>query len=218
MIKPEFGKPIDAMTMRATVEFFEDNLKILHPFMPFLTEEIWHYLRERTPAEALIISEYPTRENFDPGILEVFELVQEVVSSLRTLRKEKNIAFKEALELYVVEKEPLDPTYDVVLMKLCNVSNVSRVPGKVDNALSFRVHSNEYFVPIAASIDLQAEIGKLKEELAYQKGFLASVQKKLSNERFVSNAPEKVISNERKKEADALAKIAMIEESLQGMK
>ena len=218
MIKPEFGKPIDAMTMRATVEFFEDNLKILHPFMPFLTEEIWHYLRERTPAEALIISEYPTRENFDPGILEVFELVQEVVSSLRTLRKEKNIAFKEALELYVVEKEPLDPTYDVVLMKLCNVSNVSRVPGKVDNALSFRVRSNEYFVPIAASIDLQAEIGKLKEELAYQKGFLASVQKKLSNERFVSNAPEKVISNERKKEADALAKIAMIEESLQGMK
>ena len=214
MVKPEFGQPIDKTTYEAAVGFFENNVKILHPFMPFITEEIWQYFNERSPEEALIISAYPKTKGFDEVILEEFEMIKEVISAVRNLRKEKNISFKESLELFFVKKEEINPDFFDLIGKMCNVSKVGEVQQKLENALTFRVGPNEFFIPFSQEIDVKAETLKLQEELAYHKGFLASVQKKLSNERFVNNAPEQVILNERKKEADALAKIAMVEKSL----
>ena len=164
-----------------------------------------------------MISDYPVQEAYDPLLLKNFDRVKEVVSAVRNLRKEKNISFKESLKLFVMEKEEMDTSFDGVIQKLVNVSGLERVESKVDNTLTFRVGANEFFIPFLESIDLEAERMKLEKELEYNKGFLASVQKKLSNERFVSNAPEKVIENERKKEADALAKIEVIEQSLRSL-
>ena len=217
MIKPDFGQPIDSKTLASAISFFEGNLKLLHPFMPFITEEIWQHFRERGTGEALMISDYPVQEGYDPLLLKNFDRVKEVVSAVRNLRKEKNISFKESLKLFVMEKEEMDPSFDGLIQRLVNVSGLERVESKVDNALTFRVGANEFFIPFLESIDLEAERMKLEKELEYNKGFLASVQKKLSNERFVSNAPEKVIENERKKEADALAKIEVIEQSLRSL-
>jgi len=218
MVKPDFQQPIDAKTMEATIAFFENNVKLLHPFMPFLTEEIWQHFDERTTEQALLISDYPKQGEFDEQILAEFETVQEVISAVRNIRKEKNISFKEKLELIIVEKEQFNPDFEEVIKKLCNIFNISKVENKADNALAFRVKSNEYFIPFSENIDVEEELKKLKEELNYTKGFLISVQKKLSNERFVNNAPEQVLENERKKETDAISKIAMLEESLQGLK
>ena len=217
MIKPAFGQPIDSKTMQATINFFEDNIKILHPFMPFITEEIWQYFKERTPDEALIVSSYPEKQDFDDSILEEFELIKEIISAIRNLRKQKNISFKDSLDLFILKKEALNAEFYTLIVNMCNLSKVEETNEKIENALTFRVGSNEFFIPFAEQIDVEAETKKLEEELAYHKGFLASVQKKLSNERFVNNAPEQVISNERKKEADALAKIAMVEKSLESL-
>ena len=214
LIKPEFGQPIDKKTLEATIGFFEDNIKILHPFMPFITEDIWQYFKERNVDEALIISEYPKMKSFDEGILGEFEIIKEIISAIRNLRKQKNISFKESLALSIIKKESINQEFYTLIKKMCNLSEVIEIETKIDNALTFRVGSNEFFIPFAEEIDVVAETAKLEEELAYHRGFLASVQKKLSNERFVNNAPEQVISNEKKKEADALAKIAMVEKSL----
>jgi len=214
MVKPEFGKPIDPITLKATVDLFEDNIKILHPFMPFITEEIWQYFKERSEKEALVISTYPAQEKYDNLILDEFETIKEIISAVRNIRKQKNISFKESLELFVLKKDEVNADFYTLIKKMCNVSKVEETPKKIEKALTFRVGSNEFFIPFDLQIDVEAETIKLNEELAYHKGFLASVQKKLSNERFVNNAPEQVIANERKKEADALAKIAMVEKSL----
>ena len=214
LVKPDFGQPIDKVTLEATIGFFEDNIKILHPFMPFITEEIWQYFKERNEKEALIISKYPEQQSFDDHVLEEFEMIKEVISAIRNLRKQKSISFKESLELSLIKKEAINPDHYALIKKMCNVSEVKEIQSKIEQALTFRVGSNEFFIPFAEQIDVVAETAKLQEELAYHKGFLASVQKKLSNDRFVKNAPEQVISNEKKKEADALAKIAMVEKSL----
>ena len=214
LVKPEFGQPIDKKTLEATIGFFEDNIKILHPFMPFITEDIWQYFKERNVDEALIISEYPEMKSFDEGILGEFEIIKEIISAIRNLRKQKNISFKESLALSIIKKESINQEFYALIKKMCNLSEVIEIETKIENALTFRVGSNEFFIPFAEEIDVVAETAKLEEELAYHKGFLASVQKKLSNERFVNNAPEQVISNEKKKEADALAKIAMVQKSL----
>ena len=214
MVKPEFQKPIDAVTVGATIAFFEDNIKLLHPFMPFITEEIWQIFGKRSKEEALIVSAYPIQSGFDKSLLEDFEVTQEIVSAIRNIRKEKNISFKDKIALSVLEKESLNSNFDAVVQKLCNLSVLNKVDSKVDKALSFRVNANEFFIPFSENIDTEMEIKKMSEELTYTKGFLRSVQKKLSNERFVNNAPKIVISKERKKEADALSQIAMLEESL----
>jgi len=217
MIKPTYGSPIDKTTFNAVIGLFEDNLKILHPFMPFLTEEIWQYIGERTEDEALIVSKYPKRIAFSTKLIEDFELVKEAVSGIRTVRKEKNIAFKEAIELYVINNENLDASYNSVISKMGNISNLEIVSEPLEGALTFRVKSNEYFIPIAGAINVEEEIAKLTEELNYTIGFLNSVQKKLSNDRFVNNAPEQVVVSEKKKEADALAKIETINASLKAL-
>lgn len=217
MVKPAFGKAIDAKTFAGTVKMLEDNLKILHPFMPFLTEEIWQAITERTPEEALIISKWPEMERFDQELLTSFETAAEVISGIRSLRKEKNISFKDPLELMVLNKENLTKKFDVVIAKLGNISEQTYVEMQVEGALSFRVNSNEYFVPMAGAVDIEVEMEKLREELSYQEGFLKAVQKKLSNERFVAGAPEQVVEIERKKKADAEAKIETIKTSLQAL-
>ncbi len=218
MVKPEYGQPIDAKTSEATIALFEDNIKVLHPFMPFITEEIWQYFDTRSKEEALIISDYPVQGKFDQQLLSDFEITREIVSAIRNIRKEKNISFKEKLELFVIEKEVINEKFDNIIQKLCNLSSITKVNRKVENTLTFRVRSNEFFIPFSENINTEEELKKITEELIYTKGFLTAVQRKLSNERFVNNAPEQVIVNERKKEADAEAKIAMLEKSLTSLK
>lgn len=218
MIKPGYQQPIDRTTFEKAIEMLENNLKLLHPFMPFLTEEIWHHITERTPEQALIVSEWPKAKAFDAKLIADFDFATEVISGIRTIRKDKNIPFKDAMELKVVNNEKASTYFDSVIQKLGNVTTLEYVSDKVDGALSYRVKSNEYFIPITGNIDVEAEIAKLTEELNYIKGFLRSVQGKLSNEKFVAGAPEQVIANERKKEADALAKIATLEQSLASLK
>jgi len=214
MIKPEYQQPIDSKTHKTIIDIFENNLKILHPFMPFLTEEIWQFIAERTPEEALIISKYPKIENFDDQLISDFETVKDVVSGIRTIRKDKNISYKDTIELSVLNNENLSSVYDSVIIKLGNISEMKTVTNSVDGALTFRVQSNEYFIPISGAINIAEEVKKLTDELKYTEGFLKSVQSKLSNERFVDNAPAQVIEVERKKEADALAKIETLKSSL----
>ena len=214
MIKPAYQQPIDRATFDKAIEMLEANLKLLHPFMPFLTEEIWQYIAERTPEQALIIAEYPKVTLFDAKLIADFDFAMEVIAGVRTIRKEKNIAMKDAIDLKVINNEKVSSYFDSVIMKLGNITSLEYITDKIDGALTYRVKSNEYFIPVSGNIDIAAEIAKLTEELKYTQGFLRSVQGKLANEKFVAGAPPQVIDNERKKEADALAKIATIEQSL----
>lgn len=215
MIKPSYGQPIDTKTYSAVIEIFENNLKILHPFMPFLTEEIWQFISERIPEDALIVAKYPKVKKGGEALIKEFDFASEVISGIRTIRKEKNIAFKNAIDVAVLNNENSTKSFDALIKKLGNVESLSYTQEKIENALSFRVKSNEYFIPISSdNINIEEEIKKLTEELNYTEGFLKSVQKKLANERFVAGAPQQVVANERKKEADALAKIETIKASL----
>jgi valyl-tRNA synthetase len=218
MIKPAYQQPIDSITFAKAIEMLENNLKVLHPFMPFLTEEIWQIIAERTPEEALIVSTWPELKSFDANLISDFESTAEVISGIRTIRKDKNIPFKDAIELKVINNDSASTYFDSVVNKLGNIAALEYVSEKVDGALSFRVKSNEYFIPITGTINVEEEIAKLTTELNYTKGFLKSVESKLANEKFVAGAPEKVLANEKQKQADALAKIATIEQSLSGLK
>ena len=218
MIKPEYQQPIDAITYSKTIALLEDLMRVLHPFMPFLTEEIWHHIADRTSEEALIVSTWPTAKPKNPKLIAQFETITEVVAGIRTIRKEKNISFRDQIELKVINNDNVSTYFDTIISKLGNVSALEYVTEAIDGALTYRVKSNEYFIPISGAIDVNAEIEKLNEELKYTKGFLKSVQGKLSNTKFVDSAPEKVVAMERQKEADALAKIATIEQSLLSLK
>jgi valyl-tRNA synthetase len=218
MIKPAYQQPIDKATFDKAIEMLENNLKLLQPFMPFLTEEIWHLIAERTKEEALIISTWPELKAYDEKLIADFDNTIEVISGIRSVRKDKNLPFKDAIDLKIINNDKVSTYFDVIVTKLGNITNLEYVSEKVDSALSFRIKSNEYFIPITGSINVEEEIAKLTEELKYAQGFLKSVQAKLSNEKFVGGAPEKVLEMERKKEADTLAKIATIEQSLASLK
>ena len=218
IIKPAYQKPIDQKTFDKVIGLLENNLKLLHPFMPFLTEEIWQTIAARTSDEALIISVWPKTEAFDSDIITQFDQTIEVISGIRTIRKEKNIAFKEVIELKIINKDGFSRNFDSVVNKLGNLSAVTYVSEKVSGALSFRVKSSEYFVPIEGKLNAAEEIEKLEMEYIYLEGFLKSVENKLANEKFVSGAPEKVLANERQKQADAISKLANIKERILGLK
>ena len=218
MIKPAFGSPIDTKTYNEVIRLFEDCLKLLHPFMPFVTEEIWQQISSRTPQEALIIANYPEEKPFDEDILEEFEFIKEVISGIRTIRKEKNIAFKEEISLSIIDNEHFTTKWNSIIEKLGNVSAISYVEKATEGAISFRVKANEYFIPILDKINVEEEIKKLETELHYAEGFLKSVRAKLSNEKFVNSAPAQVVENERKKESDTLAKIETLTQSLNKLK
>lgn len=218
IIKPAYEAPIDATTFQAMIAIFEDNLKVIHPFMPFLTEEIWHYIKPRTPKEALIIARWPEVKPVNQNIVNAFSFASDVVTGVRKIRKENNISFKEKIDFSVIDHENSSDIMDAVIIKLGNLQSVNYLTEAPEGALTFRVKSNEYFVPALGVIDVAAEIKKLTEELQYTQGFLKSVQGKLSNERFVNNAPEQVVASEKKKEADALAKMETLKASLSNLK
>lgn len=218
IVKPEYQKPIDKTSYNEVLGLFEENLKLLHPFMPFLTEEVWQHIAQRSPEDALIVSRWPEVKEMDSALIADFEFASEVISGIRTIRKEKNIPQKDALELFVLNTEGVGGQMDAIILKLGNLSKMDAVDSSLDGALTFRVKSNEYFIPISGAIDVEAEIAKITEELNYTKGFLKSVEKKLGNERFVNNAPEQVVAMERKKAADAEAKIETLEKSLASLK
>ncbi|KPM31858.1 Valyl-tRNA synthetase [Croceitalea dokdonensis DOKDO 023] len=214
IVKPEYQKPIDKSTLAQVVSLFEANLKLLHPFMPFLSEEVWQHMAPRTPEQALCVAQWPKKMQTDGRLIAEFDFAKEVITGIRNVRKEKNIPVKEVLELMELNSENASARMDSIIKKLGNLSSIESVEHAVDGALSFRVKSNEYFIPIMGAIDVQAEIQKINDELKYTRGFLQSVQKKLSNERFVNNAPTQVVEMERKKVADAEAKIETLEKSL----
>ncbi|MCC1483981.1 valine--tRNA ligase [Winogradskyella immobilis] len=214
MVKPAYQQPIDAKTLKKVISIFEENLKIVHPFMPFITEDLWHYISERTPEEALIISKWPEAKPINDTLISEFDFASEVISGIRNIRKQKNIAFKDAIHFSVINNENLNTSFDAVISKLGNLETLEYISEPIEGALTFRVKSNEYFIPMAGAINVEEEIKKINEELKYAEGFLKSVQGKLSNERFVNNAPEQVVASERKKEADAVAKIETLKASL----
>lgn len=218
IIKPEYQKPIDAKTLAEVTELFEDNLRLMHPFTPFITEELWQTITDRKVEDALCINTWPKGGEVDTELLADFELVQDVISGIRTVRKEKQIAFKNEIELKTINNENLNEAYNPLIQKMGNVSSVEVIMEQLAGAASYRVKSNEYFIPLEGNIDVAAELVKLEGELKRAKGFLIGVQKKLSNERFVSSAPEAVVAIEKKKEADALAKIDTIEASMKALK
>ncbi|MDA3865441.1 MAG: valine--tRNA ligase [Salinivirgaceae bacterium] len=218
IIKPAYQQPIDAQTMKDTTRIFDRILHILHPFMPFITEEIWHYLGERKKGDSLMIDPEPQRGSYNKEDLELFEQAKEVVSGIRTVRKEKNIAMKDSLELFVNTGEDQWPAkYEAVIMKLGNISKMDKPAGNVDNATSFLVRTHELFIPVGDLIDTEAELEKLKAELEYTQGFLKTVMKKLGNERFVNNAPANVVEAEQKKKADAELKIQTLEQQISNL-
>ncbi len=219
IIKPPYQKPIDKETYRVTIEFYEKLLKLLHPFMPFITEEIWHLIKKRNDGESIMFKNIPETETYNKKIIENFELIKEIVSSVRTLRKNKNIAFKETLTLNIRAKEDeYDNTFNDVLIKSGSLSGIEFVSEKIKDAESFIVKTTEFYVPLKDKVNEEEEINKLNKELEHTNEFMNSVMKKLNNERFVQNAPANIIERERTKLADAKTKIKVLEERIASLK
>ena len=217
MVKPAYGQPIDKATYEKTLGFFDTLLKLLHPFMPFITEELWQHIYDRNEGESIMTQILNVAGNYDETIIAQFEAVKEVIGGIRTIRLQKNIAQKEALTLEVVGESPVSK-YNAVIAKLCNLSAINAVAAKAEGAAAFMVGTTEYAVPLGNLINVEEELKKLEADLKYQEGFLQSVLKKLSNEKFVSKAPANVIEMERKKQADAETKIAALKESIAALK
>lgn len=219
MIKPAYGQPIDKVTYQATLDYFEKLLELLHPFMPFITEELWQHIAPRKEGESIMVAQVavPHATESDDKLAGDMETVKNIVAGVRAIRNQKNIPLKEALELCISGENAFEK-YDSVLLKMANLSAVKTVNGKVSGAASFMVGTTEYSVPIGNLIDVEAEIKKQEAELKHLEDFLASVQKKLSNANFVAHAPEKVVEMERKKQADAETKIAAVKASLAELK
>lgn len=217
MVKPAYGQPIDKVTYEKTLAFFETLLKLLHPFMPFITEELWQHIYDRQPGESIMTQTLVKDMPYNEALIAQFEAVKEVISGIRTIRLQKNIAQKEALALEVTGENPV-AGFGSVIAKLCNLSEIKQVETKSEGAAAFMVGTTEYAVPLGNLINVEEELKKLEADLKYQEGFLQSVMKKLSNEKFVNKAPANVIEMERKKQADAETKIAALKESIAALK
>jgi valyl-tRNA synthetase len=218
MIKPGYQHPIDRKTLETTKSFFEDILKLAHPFTPFIAEELWHLISKRAEGEDMIVAQWPEVTHTDSEVLTQFGRATDVITNIRNIRKKNNIANKVKMDLFIKKNKDLDASFDSVLLKMGNLSQLEYVNDKIENSNTFIVDGNEYFVPFGNTIDIEAEREKLTEELNYAEGFLKSVQKKLQNERFVSGAPEQVVAIERKKESDAMDKIAILREKVAALK
>ena len=216
MIKPAYQKPIDATTLEQAIGHLESVLKMIHPFMPFLSEEVWSLLRDREDSDCIVVAQWPKVEDYQKSTIEDMDMAMKVITELRTFRKKQNIPNKESIKLMIKENDHISKENDVLISKLCN-AELSYVSEKQDGSFTFVTNNNEYYIPLEGTVDIEAEKKKISEELEYTKGFLKSVSKKLSNERFVNNAPEQVVAVERKKQADAEAKIKLLEEQLQNL-
>ncbi|MDR1332480.1 MAG: valine--tRNA ligase [Tannerella sp.] len=219
MIKPGYQQPVDRKSLEATLAFFDSLLRLLHPFMPFITEELWQALADRRPGESIMISDMPlpraeTRE--EAGILDDFGDVRDVIANIRSIRLQKNIAQKETLVLQVPASH--DAAYDTVISKMTNLSAIEKTPEKTPGSVSFLVGTREYAVPLLANINADEEIARLEAEIEYTEGFLASVMKKLGNAKFVANANPDVVANERKKQSDAQTRLSTLHENLAQLK
>lgn len=218
-IKPAYQQPIDALTLRSTLGFFDRLLRILHPFMPFITEELWQLISTREKGESLMLASLPTPEKYDKSLLKDFTIVTEIITQIRTIRKDKNLGKNEMLRLLVRNESNGDypKEMEAVLKKMGVISEISESNEKVDGAISFIVKNVEYYLPLGDLMNADEEISRLEKELEYTLGFKKSVQKKLENERFVSNAPEIVVYSERKKLADAEAKIKTLKDQIDSL-
>jgi valyl-tRNA synthetase len=219
IVKPPYQQPIDEKTYGEVVELFDQLLRLMHPFIPFITEEIWQLLKERKKGESIMVSQLSAVEQNNSERLSAFENVKEAISNIRNIRKEKNIPNKDTLELKIQKGDKgYEAEFAPVLQKMANLSALEMVSDEVKGAASFRVKSTNFYVPMEGFIDVEEELKKLEEELKYTKGFLNSVLKKLGNERFVKNAPEAVVAKEKAKQADAEAKIKVLEERIASLK
>ena len=215
MIKPAYGSPIDKATYEATLGFFDELMRLLHPFMPFITEELWQAIIERKEGESLMVQSVAgLNRPYDEQFLARIEALKEIVGSIRSIRQQKNLSPREALTLQIVGESHVSGL-ESVLTKMANLSAIDSVSTTDDTAVMFRIGTTEYAVPMGSLIDKEAEIAKMREELAYHEKFLKSVEAKLNNPNFVSKAPEKIIAIERKKQSDAKEKIAMLTESIE---
>ena len=218
MIKPDFEAPIDRPTFEATISNFEKLQKLLHPFMPFITEEIWHSIRERNEKDCIIVAKWPEAGAVDKELLSEYRIAREVVSAVRNVRAEKNIKKTEPLQLLIIRGSQYSSRFDGLITRLANLNSMEYTDSKVDNAASFVVKDNEYYIPMEGKIDVGVEVEKIREKLEYQKGFLISVDKKLSNQGFVNNAKPEIVEKERQKKADAESQIKILEESLANLR
>ncbi len=215
MVKPSYGQPIAKTTYLQVVAHFENMLRVLHPFMPFISEEIWQKIEEREEADSLMVNTWPEIGN-SSELAKSFDATKELIVQLRSIRKQKQIPFKDALELKIIGTCELEKFYSIV-QKLCNVDQIISTSEKPENAFSFVLGNAEYFVPLSGQIDSEEESKRIQEELNYLTGFLKSVEKKLSNERFVNNAPEQVVAIEKRKQSDAKAKLELLEKQLKSL-
>jgi len=217
IIKPEYGKQIDSKTFTETEEIFESLMKILHPYMPFITEEIYHILKPRKEGDYIMTACMPKAQTIDEKLLDSFAFMQEKIVAIRGIRNTKNIAQKIALELFVVDKQNKETRYDSLISKLCNLTSIEYINDKKEGALSAMVRTTELFIPIGDAINKDEEREKLEKDLAYYQGFEKSIRAKLSNEKFVGNAPQKVVDIEKKKLSDTQTKIQAINEQIQAL-
>ena len=217
IIKPAYGQGIHSTVRNAAICYFDNLLRLLHPFMPFITEELWQQMYEREEGESIMVCPLSMDTHVDSEMIQQFEVVKEVISNVRSIRLQKNIAQKETLELQVVGENPVD-AFNLVIMKMCNLSAIDVVDTKTEGAASFMVGTTEYAVPLGNMIDVEVEIARMEAELKHKEGFLQGVMKKLSNEKFVNNAPAAVLELERKKQADAESIINSLKESIAALK
>ena len=220
MIKPAYQQPIDKETYETTISLLEKLVCILHPFMPFITEEVWHHIRERKNEDTIMYACLPESMIREPELISKFAIAEEVITEIRTIRKEKNIPFRDPIRLFIKKNynEQPDTTLDGVVSKLCNICELGYTDEKMQESISFIIRNTEFYIPITQNIDIAAEIAKLEEELNYTRGFLRSVETKLNNEKFVGSAPGKVVAAERKKKSDAVERIHVLEEQILGLK
>ncbi len=216
LIKPAFGQPIDAKTLDSTFSFFDALLRLLHPFMPFITEELWQALQQRAEGESIMVAQQPAAQKTDTGLLSEFETAKQIIAGIRTIRLQKNIPNKNMLALQIIGKH--NDKMDAVISKMGNLSSIDKMAEKAIGAVGFLVGTTEFAIPLGDKIDVETELSKLEAELNYQEGFLQSVLNKLNNERFVQNAKPEIVENERKKQADAENKIVLLKESIAALK
>lgn len=215
LVKPAYRQPIDRVTYQATLAFFNSLLRLLHPFMPFITEELWQALNERKPGESITIAQQPKANRVDEKLIADFEITKQIIAGIRTIRLQKNIPNKDELTLQVIGNH--DSRFDTAVAKMANLSSIENLSEKPAVTIGFLVGTTEFIVPMSDKMDVEAELKKMKAEREYYAGFLQSVMKKLGNERFVQNAKPEIVENERKKQADAESKIALLEESIKAL-